>query len=836
MTDGYVIAAGTGTLSAVDAQTNIRVDPGVTATIGAAIGGPGGLDKLDTGTLILTGANSYAGTTTVAGGTLRAGATGALPTGTAVAIAAGATLDLAASQTIASLAGDGSVTLTGGDLTTGGGNGDTRFAGVISGSGGLTKTGTGIFTLAGANSYTGATGIIAGTVRLDGGTIGTGALTVANGATFDLNGGAATVGTLDGAGSILLGSGTLTAGGTADSSFAGAISGTGSFAKAGTSTLTLSGANTHSGGTTVSGGVLAAGAANVLGSGRLSVAAPGSVTLNNFAQTVGGLSGDGAINLGSAILTVNESDATSYAGVLSGTGRLVKQGGGTLTLGGANTYTGSTTITEGMLVVNGSLAGSVSIGANGRLGGSGRIGSLNVTGTVAPGNSIGTLNVAGSLTLGSGSTYQVEVSSNGTSDLIAATGAVTLQGGTVSVLGGGQTNFLPLTTYTILTGSSVTGTFGSVTTDLAFLAPTLAYSASSVQLRLLRNDVSLDAVAQTGNQRAVAAAVGARSSGAVFDAVVGLNATDARDAFDQLSGEVLVAGSAVAGRDGHDAARELIDRVDGPRGQRRAVWLAGDIGRITVAADDGYARIKSDRRILEGGIEFTGDHLRGGVAYRHAKNDISLTARASDADLVTNSAYAYLGYTAGGFRLAGGLGYAAHTLSTDRQVAIGSLSNRLTSDGDGHSYVAFGELAYLAPLGNTVRVGPYLGASVSSVTFDRVQESGGPAALVAGRDQATTTLASYGARGTGTFGGVTLSADIGARSYLDDAEGRRTFGFVDADNVFEAGAAQFGSTTLTGRIDASVISGRLLFGLGLRGETGSGASSYGVRASAGFRF
>ncbi|MBF5066494.1 hypothetical protein G6O45_25055, partial [Salmonella enterica subsp. enterica serovar Istanbul] len=45
MTDGYVIAAGTGTLTTNTALTNIRVDPGLTATIGAAIGGTGGLIK-----------------------------------------------------------------------------------------------------------------------------------------------------------------------------------------------------------------------------------------------------------------------------------------------------------------------------------------------------------------------------------------------------------------------------------------------------------------------------------------------------------------------------------------------------------------------------------------------------------------------------------------------------------------------------------------------------------------------------------------------------------------------------------------------------------------------
>ncbi|NIJ65170.1 autotransporter-associated beta strand protein [Sphingomonas leidyi] len=836
MTDGYAIVAGTGSLSLADAQTSIRVDPGVRATIGAGIGGAGGISKLDGGTLILGGANSYAGATGIAGGTLRAGVDGALPSGTNVTITAGATLDLAASQTVASLAGDGRVTLSGGSLTTGGGNADTRYAGTISGSGGLTKTGGGTFTLAGANSYAGATTVSAGTLRLDGGTIGGGALSVASGATLDVNGAAASVSGLSGAGRILLGSGSLAAGIGATSSFTGVIGGTGSFVKSGSGTLTLGGANTYSGGTTVTGGTLTAGVANAFGTGTLTVTAPGAVNLANFATTVGGLAGDGGIALGSAVLTVNAAGASAYSGVLSGTGRLVKSGSGTLTLNGANTYTGSTTINDGLLVVNGSLAGAVTIGATGRIGGSGRVGALTVSGIVAPGNSIGTLNVNGSLTFAAGSTYQVEVSPTGLSDQIVATGAVTINGGAVSVLTGGQTNFLPLTTYTILSGSSVTGSFGSVVTDLAFLTPSLVYNAASVQLRLLRNDVSLGAVAQTPNQMAVAAAVGAQSSGGVFDAVIGLNAGDARGAFDQLSGEVFAAGMTVAARDGHDAARELIGRIDGPREQKRTLWMAGDVGQLKAGARDGLAGIESNRRVLAGGIEMTSDNLRYGFSYRYASNDVRLDARASDGKLVSNSAFAYFGYTLHGLRIAGGLGYSANTFSTDRRVAFGGLANQLSGAGDGHGYTAFGELAYLAPLGKGVRVGPYLGASVNATTFDRAQEWGGAAALIAGKARTTTSLAGYGLRGTAAMGGVTLTGDIGGRSYIDDPETRRMFRFIDTGNGFVARGAQFGRTTLTGRLDAATNVGRFVLGLGVRGETGGGGSSVGARASAGFRF
>jgi len=151
-----------------------------TGTISGVISGAGGITKIDNpGTWILSGTSTYTGPTTVSAGTLRAGAAAggqAFGNGSAVALAdvAGVSLDLNGfSQTIGSLAGGGS---TGGNvtlganatLTTGGNNGSTSYAGVISGTGtsGLTKLGTGTQTLSGVNTYNGSTTIKAGTLKL----------------------------------------------------------------------------------------------------------------------------------------------------------------------------------------------------------------------------------------------------------------------------------------------------------------------------------------------------------------------------------------------------------------------------------------------------------------------------------------------------------------------------------------------------------------------------------------------------------------------------------------------------------------------------------------------
>jgi autotransporter-associated beta strand protein len=177
-------------------------------TIGAQIGN-GALTKAGAGVLELTAANTYTGATTVNGGTLQAGAAaGGQAFGNLSAVtlanATGVTLNLNNfSQTIGSLAGGGGtggeVTLGTATLTTGGDNTNTTFAGVISGTGGLIKVGTGAQTLSGSNTFGGATTVNGGTLVVgEAGTTGalgaTSDVIVNSGGTLLLNGDSGTFG------------------------------------------------------------------------------------------------------------------------------------------------------------------------------------------------------------------------------------------------------------------------------------------------------------------------------------------------------------------------------------------------------------------------------------------------------------------------------------------------------------------------------------------------------------------------------------------------------------------------------------------------------------------
>ena len=184
------------------------------------------------------------------------------------------------------------------------------------------------------------------------------------------------------------------------------------------------------------------------------------------------------------------------------------------------------------------------------------------------------LRVSGNVTFQNSSIYVVKVNSSGQASQLTVGGTATLSGGSVQVKAAG--NFAPSTQYTILTATGgLNGTFtGGVTTNLAFLSPTLSYDnvANTVKLTLACNNAGacddssgggggtgsgggtagggtgsgggstlfgFASVAQTPNQVAVATALdGGPTSNRLVTAVLNQSVDGARQAFDALSGEV----------------------------------------------------------------------------------------------------------------------------------------------------------------------------------------------------------------------------------------------------------------------------------------------------------
>jgi fibronectin-binding autotransporter adhesin len=313
---------------------------GFNASLTGVIGGGGRLTKTGTGTLILSGSNTYGGGAAVTGGVLQASADANLG-----AAAAGLSLDGGTLRYSAGFASGRAVALGAGGGTVDTAGSDAALSGVVSGGGKLTKTGAGALTLSGVNSYLGGTAVTGGALVVGAdANLGdaAGGLTL-DGGTLRYSAGFASARTV-----------TLSAGGGAvdtngsNASLSGVIGGAGALAKTGAGVLTLSGTNTYGGGTSVTGGVLLVGADANLG------AAAGGLALNGGTLGYGaGFSMTRLVSLGAngGTFDTNGQNAT-VAGVISGAGALAKTGAGVLTLSGANTYGGGTSVTGGVLLVS----------------------------------------------------------------------------------------------------------------------------------------------------------------------------------------------------------------------------------------------------------------------------------------------------------------------------------------------------------------------------------------------------------------------------------------------------------------------------------------------------
>ena len=376
-------------------------------------------------------------------------------------------------STIGSLSGTGTVLNNGATaaaLTVGNDNASTTFGGVLQDGTSalqLTKSGTGTLTLTGTNTYTGGTTISAGTLQLgNGGTTGsiTGNVTDNGILAFDRS----------------------------DSvTFGGVISGTGNVAQTGPGTLILTGTNTYTGGTKINAGTLQ------VGNGG----------------TTGSIAGDVVDN---GTLAFNRSDSVTFARVISGTGNVVQEGTGTLTVTAANTYTGTTTVDSGSLIVDGSIASAQTLVNSGAfLGGHGTIGgNLVNSGTVSQINSPGTLTVTGNYTQNPGGTLRIGVAgvAPGQHDLLAVGGHATL-GGTLQLISLGGFSLQPGNQITFLTANKgVSGTFsntqnGLVSTGTIVQAQVTTTSNSAVLVTTQGSFTNTPGVATNSNNVAVAKAL-----------------------------------------------------------------------------------------------------------------------------------------------------------------------------------------------------------------------------------------------------------------------------------------------------------------------------------------
>lgn len=375
----------------------------------------------------------------------------------------------------------------------------------FSGSGDITKTGSGTLAMGSGSgnnlSWTGHLIVNAGTVSINNdnklgavpGTATPGAITLAGGtlsmsgtATINANRGIAVT-----AASSLSGSGSNTI------TYNGVITGSANLTvKSGT--FSLSGANTYSGNFTLgNSGILKISNATTLQNATL-VASSGNLTFGVTAATLGALSGSRSISLIDSTLpvtlTVGRNNAsTTYSGVLSSSGSLIKTGTGTFTLSGNNTYTGTTTVNGGTLAINGTPTGTgaFTVNSGGTLAGTGSVGGLT---TVASGGALsagtsgaGTLTFTHGLTLNTGSVLDFDLGLTN-NEIRVSGGTVTGSGSVGGILvdladsGGFQAGTYTLLDYTGSSLSNLDATGLAIGTGIAGYNYSFVDTGSQLQL------------------------------------------------------------------------------------------------------------------------------------------------------------------------------------------------------------------------------------------------------------------------------------------------------------------------------------------------------------------
>ena len=782
------VTVNTGTLTSTGGLSGLINQTGGAASLAGAVGG----DVQNSGAITLTG-------TTTGIGLFDQAASGSF--------------DLAGFDTaIGGLSGAGSAALGAARLTIGSGNAGTTFAGVIGGSGSLTKVGTGTLVLSGANTYTGGTTITGGTLQ-----IGAGAA----------------------AGSIIgpvVNNGALVISRSDAVTFGNLVSGTGMLVQDGTGTTTLTAANTYSGGTLVNRGRLVG--------------------------TTASLQGLIQINTGAA-LEFAQASAGTFAGSLTGAGLFEKTAAGLLTLtGNSNAFTGATAVRVGELRVNGGLAGSVvTVGNGARLSGTGTIGGLVAQSgsTIAPGTSPGVLGVAGNVTLQAGSTTVFEVSATGPSDLILATGTATL-GGTAALINlGGDYRFGSEIVLIEAAGGS-SGTFASVTGLEGFgirYRPELVYLGAQMRLRMAPNLLAniVGATPLTANQRSVINRIdGAMTAGYNPDplfAIYSLPTAQLPGAFDQLSGEAYATAAGV----GIEQERFMREAVLGRLASvRQAARSAPDLGKGVQAWGQLYggwgdgnsngnaAAFDADRMGFVTGLDVgsasENGSWRAGAFGMRVQSDVTIAARGSASEVSQAGGGVYAALYAGGFGVTLGGYLSAVDLRTFRDIALPGFADTLVGMTEGKARQAFAEVSYTIEAGDA-QVRPFVAGSLGRFTLDALTESGGAAALtMRGQRYDTGTVTGGIDVAVPVSKVLQLGGTLAARRHLGDRDPQAQLALVAApQQAFAVQGAQLDRTALAARLDAMfTFEENLSITLGYSGLIGNTQTDHAARATIEVRF
>lgn len=769
-TDGYVLN-GLGAIQLTGSSSAILVDACLTATVNAELTGDARLDKTGTGTLVLGGTNTYSGGTRLLAGTLEVSANANLGAASGGLTFHGGTLATTASFTTAR----GVVVETLGSLDIAGGN-LLELSGSISGEGALAKQGTGALVLSGRSTvdWDIEEGSLAAQAKAFAGDVAIG-----SDATLFLNAGTA-------------------------ASYAGTLTGEGTFAKTGTGSLNYTGDGAgFSGLTQVEAGRLAVngtlgGAVSVLSGATLSGnGTVGSVTLADGAVIAPGNS-TGTLNVAGDI---SFASGSTYEVELAGDGASdLIQVSGQAALNGASLTRAALDPT--VSYQNGRSA--IILTAEGGVEGS--FGAIE-TGSVFL--TAGTTEEDGAVTL----TIELANGSGGAVPSVFTSVAWTAnQSATASALDTLAQSGAPLALYNALlflpSAQEARAAFGQLSGEVHASAQSMFMEQSG----LIR-------AALIDRLRAAQGAVGASAAGSV-------------SVVETSSGGLVYAAPSSA-----QTAVDLSMPVKGAHApvERFALWTTG-FGNWGSFDGTGNAAGLSDSTggFLIGADAIIGDGWRLGLAGGYTTTNFSVADRSSSGSSDNWHVGLYGGKTWGALALRTGLAYTWQDISTARSVAFAGFADSLSADYDAGTFQTFGELGWRIDAA-CASFEPYANLAYVSLDTGSYLEDGGAAALSSDGTGMNTTFSTLGLRASRQVTAGSLEAilrgAIGWRHAFGDITPTVTQAFLSSDAFTVAGVpVAENAAVLEAGLDLKVGTGTTL-GAAYTGQFGDGVMENGFNAN-----
>jgi len=363
-------------------------------------------------------------------------------------------------------------------------------------------------------------------------------------------------------------------------------------------------------------------------------------------------------------------------------------------------------------------------------------------------------------------------------------------------------------------------------------------------------------VAESSNQWNTAGAlstlVQSGPSLALYNSLLLLSAPEAREAFNQLSGEVypsmqsnLIAGSTQLFNVLNQRMLRLFDNdslpipplamslVQPAQAQNSGVWgqtfssWGKNSGNGNVGKLDGNTTgflLGADRKLAD-------HNVRIGGYFGYSRGDYDVDSRRSKADTDNYHLGLYAAGQQDAFSLRGALGYTWHKIEGKRNVDFSGFSDRLKSDYDANSLLAFTEAGYRFGQPE-MNVEPFINLSYIRLHTDSFQESGGAAALSVRNETMNTFYSTLGVRGvTELPKNVSLYGSLGWQHAYGDKNTSSRMAFAGSDAFVTQGQA-VDDNVMVGDIGVSVkLSRAATLDVGYQGQFGADTRVNSVNAN-----